>query len=190
VELFVLGVVVALVVVGLVVAVAQRRRTPTVGQGEMPGGQDLRGRDPLGHKPAEAEGGAQAKPGIRVSKTVITKRVVVARSGSAGSPATGVSQTYHSVDDIPDQALREQIRTALADGSTSSESVVVDGKTYHSLADIPDPGTRDRLRAALESAAGDAKDPALGAVLREELDELEAGPPSPRAPTDSTGEPR
>lgn len=179
-EQFVLGVIVALALVGVVALVVRVRRTPTIGQGELPGPHADSGQQPASAAPRETG----AKHGIRVSRTVVTKRVVLSGQGSARASAPG-AQAFASIDDIPDPALREQVRAAIADGRTTSETVVVDGKTYASLADIPDPAVRARLHSALESAVRTTHDPALDAVLREELDELDGAtspvPPEPPA---------
>jgi hypothetical protein len=180
VEQFALGVIAALVLVGLVTLVVRFRRTPTIGQGEPSGQQAAPGPQPASAAPRETG----AKHGIRVSRTVVTKRVVLSGQGSARAPAPG-AQRFASIDDIPDPALRDQVRAAIADGGTTSETVVVDGKTYASLADIPDPAVRARLHSALESAVRTTQDPALDAELREELDELDGStsgiPPEPPA---------
>ena len=102
-----------LVIVGLVRWV---RRTPTVGGPAGPARPRRGLRVFLDPEMSSDEAGA--KPGLRVRKTVVTHRMAItAQPGRESISIDG--QEYKSVDDIPDPATRERVRSLF--GSLVSE---------------------------------------------------------------------
>jgi hypothetical protein len=157
----------------LAIAVLRLRRTPTIGQGELPGQDVPHGVDHVAAPPASL---APVSPGL--SATERLNRFLNRHLGPTDRVTFDDGRTYQRVDDIADPALRDQIRSGLHGGSKTifTESFVVGDRTYHSLDEIPDAKIRDELRKAIARAESNTTDPALKAAFQHELDEATKAP--------------
>jgi hypothetical protein len=162
-------VVLAVVAIGALIALAVTlRRTPTIGQGEMPesprphaevhGGMSIHGEPAAGRDlglPAGEKGRIIAK------HTVTTRRIVVGGHNSDSISVDGKS--YRSFDEIPDPATREAVRSALS----TAES------------EIKDPKLQELLREELEGLGveppADPSPPALNAGTSDQPTETPPG---------------
>ena len=159
-------IVLAVVAIRALVALAVTvRRTPTIGQGELPGVQS----------PNSPPTGSRFSTAIRGLGSTVLARLLLSTMKTTERVTFDGGKTYQDVDDVPDPALREQLRAALHSRTNTvfTESFVVGDKTYHSIDEIPDATMREGLRKTLAGAVARTGDPALKAVLQHELDEAD-----------------
>jgi hypothetical protein len=140
-------------VIGVLLLASVIRRTPIVGRGEMPepgeprpgpaplgpAAQSLPAPDPITVSMTERPSGI-----IRIGGPTVVKKVVVRKITVSGQPAkesiTVDGVEYHSVDDIQDPKLREQIRAALHGAAAQVDDPQLREKVEQELADL---GIRD-----------------------------------------------
>lgn len=146
-------VVLAVVAIGALIALAVTlRRTPTIGQGEMPEAH----RDDAGElslPPAE-------KGRIVAKHTVTTRRIVV--GGHNADSITVDGKSYASFDEISDPAARQAVRSALSVAET----------------EVKDPKLQELLREELEGLGVEPPIDAPPAALPAPAEAEEPPPPA------------
>lgn len=139
-------VVLAVVAIGALIALAvTMRRTPTIGQGELPGSARV---GDLGLPAGE-------KRRVITKHTVVSRRVVVA--GHPGSQTVTIDgKTYGSLDEIPDAATRDVVRSALSMAETEVKDPKLQELLHEELEGLGVEPPADPSRPTLSAGDADA----------------------------------
>jgi hypothetical protein len=130
-----------LVVVGLVLWI---RRTPTLGGPAEPARPRRGLRVFLDPEMATDETGA--KPGLRIRKTVVTHRMAI--TAQPGNESIGIDgQEYRSIDDIPDLATRDRVRSLFGELASEVKNPQLREKVEQEMRDVGIEPTSEPLEA-------------------------------------------